>query len=157
MGVISARSPLQGRLFDDRADIVLRHIAHKALDGLALAVYGLVQDARGRDLELIAPRGALFSIRMDSDISPRPATLNVGRALQFRHAQGNVLSVSRKEAPRSCREVTNLPSRPAKGESLIEKVISIVGEIFLRTRRLHALGGADGVADGIKSPMPDRR
>ena len=67
------------------------------------------------------------------------------------------LSVSRNRRSRSWREVTNLPSRPAKGESLMEKVISIVGaEIFTKgSASTHS--GAQMVSPMVMSPMPDRQ
>ena len=65
-------------------------------------------------------------------------------------------SVSRNSRSRSWREVTNLPSRPAKGESLIEKVISIVGaEIFTKGSGSTALG-SQMVSPMVISPMPLR-
>src|SRR5699024_11815923 len=52
------------------------------------------------------------------------------------------------------REVTNLPSRPAKGESLTEKVISMVGaEIFTNSMGSMA-SGAQMVSPMVISPMP---
>ena len=55
-GVISTMLALAGAdLLDDRADALSGHVHDQTLDGLALlAVDGLVQHARGRDLELIA-------------------------------------------------------------------------------------------------------
>ena len=62
--------------------------------------------------------------------------------------------VSRISRSRSWREVTNLPSRPAKGESLTEKVISMVGaEIFTNSMGSTA-SGAQMVSPMVTSPMP---
>ena len=48
-----------------------------------------------------------------------------------------------------------MPSRPAKGESLTEKVISMVGaEIFTKGRG-STQSGAQMVSPMVMSPMPD--
>ena len=62
--------------------------------------------------------------------------------------------VSRNRRSRSWREVTNFPSRPAKGESLTEKVISMVGaEIFTNSMGSTA-SGAQMVSPMVTSPIP---
>ena len=52
------------------------------------------------------------------------------------------------------REVTNLPSRPAKGESLTEKVISMVGAEILTNSMGSTQEGAQMVSPMVMSPMP---
>ena len=64
-------------------------------------------------------------------------------------------SVSRMSRSRIWREVTNLPSRPAKGESLTEKVISMVGALILTNSRGSTAAGAQIVSPMVMSPMPD--
>ena len=75
----------------------------------------------------------MVSMRMDRDISPRPATLNASVVSVSVTRRDTSFKVSRNSRSLIWREVTYLPSRPAKGASLMEKVISIVGaEIFTK-------------------------
>ena len=62
--------------------------------------------------------------------------------------------VSRNRRSRSWREVTNLPSLPAKGESLTEKVISMVGAEILTNSMGSTQSGAQMVSPMVMSPMP---
>ena len=98
----------------------------------------------------------MVSMRMDSDISPRPATLNESVAPSRSVTRKDTsLSVSRWSRSRIWRLVTNLPSRPANGPSLTEKVISIVGaEIFTNSIGSTQVG-AQIVSPMVMSPMPD--
>ena len=94
-------------------------------------------------------------MRMDRDISPRPATLKesveFSTSLTFRDTS---FRVSRNSRSRSWRLVTNLPSRPAKGESLTEKVISMVGAEILTNSMGSTQSGAQMVSPMVTSPMP---
>ncbi len=64
-------------------------------------------------------------------------------------------SVSRKRRSRRLRDVTYLPSLPANGESLTEKVISIVGaDIFTKGSGVGS-AGEHMVSPIVISPMPD--
>ena len=94
-------------------------------------------------------------MRMDRCISPRPATLKASVAPSSSLIRRDTsLSVSRNRRSRIWREVTNLPSRPQKGESLMEKVISMVGaEIFTKGRGSGA-AAAQMVSPMVMSPMP---
>ena len=50
--------------------------------------------------------------------------------------------------------MTNLPSRPAKGESLTEKVISMVGAEIFTNSMGSTQSGAQMVSPMVTSPMP---
>ncbi len=93
-------------------------------------------------------------MRMERDISPRPATLKESVESVSVTRRETSLSVSRKSRSRSWREVTNLPSRPAKGESLTEKVISMVGAEILTNSMGSTQSGAQMVSPMVMSPMP---
>ena len=62
--------------------------------------------------------------------------------------------VSRNSRSRICREVTNFPSRPAKGESLTEKVISMVGAEIFTNSIGSTQEGTQIVSPMVISPMP---
>ena len=51
--------------------------------------------------------------------------------------------------------MTYFPSRPAKGESLTEKVISMVGAEIFTKGRASAWPAAQMVSPMVMSPMPD--
>ena len=83
----------RAELFDDRADILLRHVRHELFHRfheIALLV-ALHEHARGRDLKLIA----FAAHRLDEDRERHFAAAGdveaVGAALDVRDAQGNVL------------------------------------------------------------------
>ena len=94
-------------------------------------------------------------MRMDRDISPRPATLK--ESVEFSTSdtfRDTSFRVSRNSRSRSWRLVTNLPSHPAKGESLTEKVISMVGAEILTNSMGSTQSGAQMVSPMVTSPMP---
>ena len=62
--------------------------------------------------------------------------------------------VSRYSRSRIWREVTNLPSFPAKGESLTEKVISKVGAEIFTKGSASTVSGAQMVSPIVISPIP---
>ena len=95
-------------------------------------------------------------MRMDSDISPRPATLNesVDEPTSVTRSETS-LSVSRNSRSRSWRDVTNLPSRPAKGLSLTENVISSVGAEIFTNGSGSTSSGAQIVRPMVMSEMPE--
>ena len=96
----------------------------------------------------------MVSMRMDRLISPRPATLKASVESVSVTRRDTSFMVSRNSRSRIWREVTNLPSLPAKGESLTEKVISMVGaEIFTNSMGSTA-SGAQMVSPMVISPMP---
>ena len=94
-------------------------------------------------------------MRMERCISPRPATTKLSVAPSSSETcRETSLSVSRMSLSRIWRLVTNLPSRPAKGLSFTEKVISMVGaEIFTNSMGSTA-SGAQIVSPMVMSPMP---
>ena len=96
----------------------------------------------------------MVSIRMDRDISPRPATLKAVSLSVSETFRDTSRSVSRYSRSRSWREVTNLPSLPAKGESLTEKVISMVGALIFTKGRASTQSGAQMVSPMVMSGMP---
>ena len=57
---------------------------------------------------------------------------------------------------RRFREVTYLPSRPAKGLSLTEKVISMVGSEILTKGRGSTASGAQMVRPMVMSAIPEK-
>ena len=92
---------------------------------------------------------------MDRDISPRPATLKESVELSTSFTRRDTsFKVSRNRRSRSWRLVTNLPSRPAKGESLTEKVISMVGAEIFTNSMGSTQSGTQMVSPMVTSPMP---
>ena len=137
-------------LLDDRADALSGHVHDQTLDGLALlAVDGLVQHARGRDLELIA----LAAHGLDEDGQRHFAAARdvegVHRALDLGHAQRNVLERFAEQALAQLAGGDELAVAARKGG-----IVDGEGHLHRRRgdlhkgQRLHALGRADGVADG---------
>ena len=97
----------------------------------------------------------MVSMRMLRLISPRPATLKESVAFSTSDTRRDTsFSVSRNRRSRSWREVTNLPSRPAKGESFTEKVISRVGAEILTNSMGSTAAGSQMVSPMVMSPMP---
>ena len=97
----------------------------------------------------------MVSMRMDRLISPRPATLKPSVLPSISLTRRDTsFRVSRKRRSRIWREVTNLPSRPAKGLSLTEKVISTVGALIFTKARGSAKPFAQMVSPMVTSPMP---
>ncbi len=94
-------------------------------------------------------------MRMERLISPRPATLKLSVLFSTSVTRRDTsFRVSRMRRSRIWREVTNLPSRPAKGLSLTEKVISMVGaEIFTKGSGSAAPRAQMG-SPMVTSPMP---
>ena len=99
----------------------------------------------------------MVSMRMESDISPRPATLKESVAFSISLTRRDTsLSVSRNSRSRIWRLVTNFPSRPANGPSFTEKVISSVGAEIFTNSIDSTQSGAQIVSPMVMSPMPDR-
>ena len=97
----------------------------------------------------------MVSIRIDRLISPRPATLKLSVLPSTSLTRSDTsLSVSRRSRSLIWREVTNLPSWPAKGLSLTEKVISSVGAPILTNSIGSAKPRAQTVSPIVMSPMP---
>ena len=112
---------------------------------------------RGGDTWNSYPSRRIVSIRMDRLISPRPATLKASMAPSISLTRRDTsFSVSRNSRSRSWRLVTNLPSRPAKGLSLTEKVISTVGALIFTKGSGSTQSGAQMVSPMVISPMPLR-
>ena len=72
---------------------------------------------------------------MDRCISPRPMTRKESFVAESSTFRATSFSSSRIRRSRIWREVTYLPSLPANGESLTEKVISTVGSLILTKGR----------------------
>ena len=138
------------QLLDDRAHGLAGHVGHQPLDGLALlAVDGAVQHPGGRHLELIALPAHGLDKDGQAHLAPARHVEGVGGAVDLRHPQGHVLQGLPEQA------VPQL----AGGDELalaagIGGVVDGEGHLhggggdFHKGQRLHALRGADGVADG---------
>ena len=94
------------------------------------------------------PSRRIVSMRIDRCISPRPATLKLSVVSPSLTRSETSLSSSLYSLSRRWREVTNLPSLPAKGLLLTEKVISIVGSLTLTNS-----SGSTQVSEVTVSPM----
>ena len=82
---------------------------------------------RGREIESSKPSRRMVSIRTPSCNSPLPATSKES-VVSVREMRRAILpSASLQSRSQIIREVTLSPSRPASGESLIEKVMAKVG------------------------------
>ena len=136
-------------LFDDCADILLRHVAHKAFDGLALlAVDHLIQDARGRDLELIA----FAAHGLDEDGQRHFAAARdverVRRALELGDAERNVLERFAEETVAQLARGDKLTLTSGVGRVVDgERHLHRGGADLDERERLDALGRADRIAD----------
>ena len=82
---------------------------------------------RGRDTWNSYPSRRIVSIRMERCSSPRPLTVHVSVESVSSTLRATLRSSSLYSRSRSCREVTNFPSLPAKGELLTRKSTLIVG------------------------------
>ncbi len=156
MGVMLTRSPFRLPIFSITAPMhssgtsaTIRSIGSQTLPSMVLV------STRGVDTLNSYPSRRMVSMRMLRCISPRPATLkaSVPCSVTWRETSFNS---SRSSRSRRFREVTYLPSFPAKGESLTAKVISMVGsEIFTKDRGSTA-SGAHRVRPMVMSAMPLR-
>jgi hypothetical protein len=91
----------------------------------------------------------MVSIRIASCSSPRPSTLNASAESVGSTRMETFVSSSFSSRSLMLRDVTHLPSRPAKGEVLTEKIMEIVGS-SMRS----AGSGAGFSAEVTVSPMP---
>ena len=82
---------------------------------------------RGRDTWNSKPSRRIVSIRMARCSSPRPDTVYVSGLSVGSTLSATLRSSSWKSRSRTWRLVTNLPSRPAKGELLTMKSTEMVG------------------------------
>ena len=97
----------------------------------------------------------MVSMRIERLISPRPATLKLSVLFSTSVTRRDTsFRVSRIRRSRIWREVTNLPSRPAKGLSLTENVISRVGALILTKSSGSAKPFSQMVSPMVTSPMP---
>ena len=101
------------------------------------------------------PSRRILSIRTERCISPRPATRKLSVVSPSVTRRDTSRSSSRYRRSRRWREVTNLPSLPAKGESLTEKVISIVGSETLTNSSGSTAVGAQTVSPILMSSAPE--
>src|SRR4029079_6263736 len=129
-------------LFDHRAEEFLRDVDRQLFVRLeTLTARTLARDhTRPRDLELDSPgppgphqnrdsypARRMVSIRIVRCSSPRPETVQVSVDSVSSTRNATFLSSSRYSRSRTCRDVTNFPSRPANGELLTRKSTEIVG------------------------------
>ena len=101
---------------------------------------------RGRDTWNSYPSRRIVSIRMERWSSPRPDTLQVSVLSVSSTRSATLRSSSLYSRSRSCREVTNLPSLPAKGELFTRKSTLMVGSSTLIPSRRSCMSGSVSVA-----------
>ena len=95
-------------------------------------------------------------MRMDRCISPRPSTRKLSvESVSFTCSETS-FSSSRYSRSRIWREVTYFPSLPAKGESLTEKVISMVGSLILTKGMETGAAGSHRVLPMVMLSMPEK-
>ena len=99
----------------------------------------------------------MFSMRMDRCISPRPLTLNASAESVSSTFKETSRSSSRYSLSRRWREVTNLPSLPAKGLLLTEKVISTVGSLILTKGTASTQSVAQTVSPMLMPSSPEKQ
>mmetsp|Transcript_3022 Transcript_3022/g.12341 ORF Transcript_3022/g.12341 Transcript_3022/m.12341 type:complete len:213 (-) Transcript_3022:982-1620(-) len=94
------------------------------------------------------PSRRMFSMRMVMCRAPRPHTTKVSAVSPGSTRSARLRSSSRSSLSLMLREVTNLPSRPAKGEVLTLKVIRTVGS------STSIVGRGSAPSAMMVSPMP---
>ena len=86
-----------------------------------------MNSTRGREIDNSNPSRRIVSISTPSCSSPRPATSNASFSVLSLTRIATLPSASRNRRSPIMRDVTLVPSRPASGLSLTEKVIANVG------------------------------
>ena len=135
--VVDASSPVRESQIDE-VNSVLADI--HADDVPVLLVYNKI-DRTGGEPEIVR------------DSSGRPKAVFVSA---LTGAGLDLLREAVSEFSRSWREVTKRPSRPAKGESLTEKIISTVGSLILTKGRGETSSGAHTVLPMLMPSMPEK-
>ena len=93
-------------------------------------------------------------MRIASCSSPRPETLKVSGESVSSTRSDTLLRISRQSRSRSWVEVTNLPSRPANGETLEEKSMATVGSSMCMTGSATGFSGSAMVSPISMASMP---
>ena len=93
-------------------------------------------------------------MRIASCSSPRPETLKVSGESVSSTRSATLLRFSRQSRSRSWVEVTNLPSLPAKGETLEEKSMATVGSSMCMTGSAIGFSGSAMVSPISIASMP---
>ena len=138
------------QLLNDRTHTLGGHVHHQALDRLALlAVDGLVQYTGGRHLELVA----LAAHGLDEDGQAHLAAARhvegVHNALDLADAEGHVLQRLAEQAVTQLAAGDELALAPGEGTVVDgEGHLHRGGADLHKGQRLHAVGRADGIADG---------
>ena len=101
------------------------------------------------------PSRRMVSMRIDRCSSPRPLTLKVSVVSVSSTRMDTLVLTSLNSRSRMFRLVTYRPSRPAKGLSLTEKVISMVGADIFTKGRGSGVSGSQIVSPMVMSDMPD--
>ena len=99
----------------------------------------------------------MVSMRIDRCISPLPLTLNASAESVSSTFKETSLRSSRYSRSRRWREVTNLPSLPANGLSLTEKVISTVGSLILTKGTASTASGTQTVSPMLIPSRPEKQ
>ncbi len=102
----------------------------------------------GFEIPSSKPSRRMVSMRMASCSSPRPRTLKESAESVGSTRIDTLVSSSLSSRSLMLREVTHLPSRPAKADVFTEKIIDIVGSSIRRGGR-----GAGVSAEVTVSPM----
>ncbi len=92
---------------------------------------------------------------MDRCSSPRPETLKVSMLSVSSTRMATFVSTSLKSRSRRFREVTNLPSRPAKGESFTLKSMETVGSSIFTKGSGSIWSVVQAVSPMFRSVMPE--
>ena len=93
------------------------------------------------------PSLRIDSIRTDKCNSPLPETLNLSELAPGSTRKATLLKSSCSKRSLIFREVTNFPSKPAKGESLTWKVILTVGSSTDRAGIASTFNGSHKVSE----------
>src|SRR5699024_10795751 len=96
----------------------------------------------------------MVSIKMDKCSSPRPETLKQSVESVSSTRILTLVSTSLNRRSRKLRDVTNLPSWPAKGLSLTMKFIEMVGSSILTNGKGSTQDGSQIVSPMFTSVLP---
>ncbi len=111
---------------------------------------------RGREIDSSNPSRRMFSISTPICSSPRPETTKASPPGVSSTRMATFDSASRSSRSRITRDCTLLPSRPARGESLMPKVTLMVGGSIGWAGSGASTSGAQMVSATVALPMPAR-
>src|SRR5699024_9283037 len=97
----------------------------------------------------------MVSIKIDKCSSPRPETLKQSVDSVSSTRILTLVSTSLNRRSRKLRDVTNLPSWPAKGLSLTMKFMEMVGSSILTNGKGSTQDGSQIVSPMFKSAIPE--